>query len=249
MASRKNLKVVIAAGGDGTRLGDLNPEKKPKSLLFFNNKPLISYQLEALLKIGLENFCLSFTREAQIDEFKKYLSEGLIPEGNYTINLHNHFDHQRDLFKTEAVKEFIKNSDFLFSHGDIVAGKEMFEELIKIYEKTNSSVMIKEYAKDLDKHQFILKDGYISEIEKTDNAKWRYGGIFIVQKEDQEDWLHMCHNEPFRSMDFFERCLDRGGKVYVADIMQGDHVININTPPEFAKAQEHFKNLNQNVLK
>lgn len=249
MSSRKNLKVVIAAGGDGTRLGDLNPESKPKSLLFFNDKPLISYQLEVLIDRRINEICLSFNNQEQINEFKNYLTKGLIPQANYIYNTHSPIAHQSDLFKTEVVKDYIRNYDFLFTHGDIVADTDIFERLIDIYEKTGCSVIIKEYAKKLDRHQFLLTDGYISGIKNTDKVAWRYGGIFIIQKDDQEDWLSMCHAEHFRSWDFFERCLARNAKVYVADIMQGDHVINVNTPSEYKKAEEHFRKLKEGVLK
>lgn len=246
----KDLKVIIAAGGDGTRLGDLNPERKPKSLLFFARKPLISYQLELLVKYKLDIF-LSFTNKKQIDEFKGYVKNGLIPEYKYSFGLHSPFEHQRDLFRSRDAKEFIKNSDFLFTHGDLVVKEPLFEKMISSYRKKDSSVIIREKAKENDKYQFVLKDSFIVDIEKTENPKWRYGGVFIIKNKDQKNWLKMCEAESFRSQDFFELSLAEGSKIYVADLSQDELVININTPIQFSFAQKYLskKNSKEIVLK
>ena len=42
------MKAVILAAGRGSRLGKIT-EKKPKSLVEVNGKPILEYQLEALL--------------------------------------------------------------------------------------------------------------------------------------------------------------------------------------------------------
>lgn len=242
----RNLKVVIAAGGDGTRLGDLNPERKPKPLLFFNGRPLISYQLDLLAKYNLE-ILLSFTNKRQIEEFKKHVRNKLIPKCSYHFGLHNPFDHQRDLFRNKRVKEFIKGSDFLFTHGDLVVKGPLFEKIISAYREKECSIIIKEKARPDDRYQFILKDSFIVDIMQTNNPEWRYGGVYIVKNKDQENWLKMCESNPYSSLRFFELCIAENSLIYVLDVLQQDLVINVNTPFEFFMAQEYFSKKEKNL--
>ncbi len=129
------LKVVIAAGGDGTRLGDLNKQKKAKSLIFFNKRPLIAYQLDVLKKFKLNAVHLSFTDKKHIKEFEKYQKEKLVPDMNYGFSLHDPFDHPSNLFRIKKIKKFIGKSDFLFTLGDIIINEKIIQDLNSAYKK------------------------------------------------------------------------------------------------------------------
>ena len=61
--------IVIISGGLATRLGPIT-EKIPKSLIKFNNKPFMQYQIELLASKGFKNIliCLGHLGE-QIEEF------------------------------------------------------------------------------------------------------------------------------------------------------------------------------------
>ena len=63
-------QIVILAGGIAKRLGNLTI-KKPKSLLTFNNKPFIFYQINLLKKMGFKNILILIGHKGQ--QIKKNL--------------------------------------------------------------------------------------------------------------------------------------------------------------------------------
>lgn len=241
MTKAQNIKVVIAAGGDGTRLGDLNSDKKPKSLLLFNERPLIAYQLEKIIDLAPLGILLSFTNELHIEEFKDYVRKGIIPEFEYQFGLHSPFEHQKDLFCNKSTQDFIEDIDFLFTHGDLVLKKNIFKSMQEAYARNSCSVIVKEKAKESDEYEFVTKNSYIKKIQKSKTVVWRYGGVFIIKKEDQIDWMNMCKSKVFRSLNFFEKCIARKSKIFVVDCLQGDWVININKPEDYFEAKKYFE--------
>lgn len=54
----KNLSAIILAAGEGTRLNEGQPSKKPKVLYEVNEKPMIFYALEVLKEIGVRDIVL-----------------------------------------------------------------------------------------------------------------------------------------------------------------------------------------------
>ena len=72
MEKKLNLKAVILVGGFGTRLRPLT-FTKPKPLIELCNKATLSYQIEALKSIGVNEIVLAINY--QPDTMKKYLLE------------------------------------------------------------------------------------------------------------------------------------------------------------------------------
>jgi MurNAc alpha-1-phosphate uridylyltransferase len=66
---RPDIQVVILAGGLASRLKNLT-ESRPKSLLMFNGKAFLEYQLELLRQAGIKNIvlCIGYLGE-QIQEY------------------------------------------------------------------------------------------------------------------------------------------------------------------------------------
>lgn len=235
----KDLKVVIAAGGDGTRLGDLNPKGNPKSLLFFNEKPLISYQLDSLVKLGLYDIYLSFNKRKHINEFRKYLGKDLVPKADYSFGTHNPFNHPHALFRSKEVIDFIKNDDFLFTQGDLVVEESLYKNIFDSFQKKHCSVITKEKARSSDKHLFIEEKHFLKEIKKSKCVEWRYGGIYVVKCEDINEWISMAKAKKIKTINFFKNCLENNKKIYIIDQTEG--YININKPNDFLKAQRFFE--------
>ena len=235
----KNLKVVIAAGGDGTRLGLLNSKGQAKSLLLFGDRPLISFQLDILRDNGLKEIHLSFTRDSQKKDFEFFIKKGLVPNLDYSFSFHDHFEHPACLFRADGVKNFISKSDFLFSQGDLIVRNKTIEDLIKLYEENECTVAIKEKARRGDKKKFILMNSFLVDIIDSNKSLWRYGGLYIIKNQDIPDWYAVCESSKMETFRFFERCLERKSKVC---FLKGiSPVININTPKEFLLAQKYLK--------
>jgi len=77
----EKLTAVISNGGKGGRLLSITKKPTPKGYIFFNNRPLISHQLETLRKAGLKKVVLTLDSEKQKQEFESLQKRALIPSG------------------------------------------------------------------------------------------------------------------------------------------------------------------------
>ena len=86
------MKVVILAGGYGTRLSELT-EDIPKPMVQIGNKPIIIHIMERYAKYGYKDFIIALGFKG--DYIKNYFSNLLNNSNDFTIN-----------FNTGTVKKF-----------------------------------------------------------------------------------------------------------------------------------------------
>tara|TARA_Y100000310_G_scaffold343664_2_gene452345 strand:+ start:1176 stop:1874 length:699 start_codon:yes stop_codon:yes gene_type:complete len=131
------MKAIILAGGKGIRMGK-EFEDIPKSLLLVKGKPLLKYQLDPLIKSGINNIILlTGYRHERIQEFldKEYsnLSTKLVSDppnqkGSYICSL--------------ARIESLIDDDMILMHGDMIYEEELLKRLIEDKEKNLVTVHI-----------------------------------------------------------------------------------------------------------
>ena len=82
--NKNNSKVVILAGGYGTRLGTLT-KLKPKPMVDVCGKPIIEHIIQLYLKSGLSNFiiCGGYKIEVIKDYFKKKFKKNVLLNNKY----------------------------------------------------------------------------------------------------------------------------------------------------------------------
>ena len=80
------MKVVILAGGLGTRL---NEETKliPKPMVQIGGKPILWHIMSIYSKFGFNDFILLLGYKSEI--IKEYFANYLLKESDFTINLNN----------------------------------------------------------------------------------------------------------------------------------------------------------------
>lgn len=78
----KKIKALILVGGFGTRLRPLTLSKA-KPLVEFANKPILSHQIEALVKVGVTDVILAINY--QPSRMMDYINEA---ESLYGIKIH-----------------------------------------------------------------------------------------------------------------------------------------------------------------
>ena len=84
--NKNNSKVVILAGGYGTRLGTLT-KLKTKPMVDVCGKPIIEHIIQSYLKSGLSNFiiCGGYKIEVIKDYFKKKFKKNVLLNNNLLI--------------------------------------------------------------------------------------------------------------------------------------------------------------------
>lgn len=108
------MKVVIMAGGKGTRISTLNNEV-PKPMLFIAGKPILEHQIETLKKQGYTDIILSvgYLR----DKIISYFEDG----EKFGVKI-SYVKEDKPLGTAGALKliEDILDEDFLLINGDII---------------------------------------------------------------------------------------------------------------------------------
>src|ERR1700740_144808 len=108
------MKVVILAGGKGTRLGPLT-DKLPKPMVAIGDLPLLEHQIRLLERYGLTDIILSTGYRAEC--IRDYFGNG--EEWGVALR---YVEEQQPLGTAGALKQLqsILSDDFLVLYGDVM---------------------------------------------------------------------------------------------------------------------------------
>ena len=123
------MNALILAAGFGSRMGDLT-EKIPKPLLNVNQKPLITYALELIESLSLDNIYVNTHYHANI--LQKFLKQ------NYP---HIKISHEVNILGTGGGIKKIQNQDILILNTDNLWQPEFNSEIkrgISLFQKDNN---------------------------------------------------------------------------------------------------------------
>ncbi len=127
--NKNNLKVVILAGGYGTRLGTLT-KLKPKPMVDVCGKPIIEHIIQLYLKSGFSNFiiCGGYKIEVIKDYFKKkfkknillnHKNETFIKKNNFSIRIVNTGKNSLTGGRIKRIRKYVeKDAFFHMTYGD-----------------------------------------------------------------------------------------------------------------------------------
>ena len=170
------MKVVILAGGFGTRLSEYT-KSIPKPMVKINGKPILVYIIEHYLKYGFNDF---------------YIALGY--KGNYIKNFFkkNKFNCKINLIDTglktmtggrlKRLKKKIKNETFLLTYGDGVSDVNL-QKLVKFHKKKNKLITLTAVRPPARFGAIKIKGNKVKtfkEKSKLDEG-WINGGFFVVE--------------------------------------------------------------------
>lgn len=200
------MKVVILAGGFGTRLSEAT-ETKPKPMVEIGNKPILWHIMKTYSNYGFNDFIILLGYKGYL--IKEYFYNYYLHESNVTINLKNNkIDiHQNQseswnvtLLETglntmtggriKYIKDYINDENFLLTYGDGVSDINI-KELIEFHDKSNKKITMSAVqppgrygSLKLDKQSIVEE---FVEKPKGDGA-WMNGGYFVC-KPDVLDYI------------------------------------------------------------
>jgi dTDP-glucose pyrophosphorylase len=155
--AKKNNKIIIMAGGKGTRL-DIFTRILPKPLIPVGEKPMIEHIIENFAKYGFHKFTLSLNYKAEM--IKLYFSD-------------NHKKYKID---------YIQEKDYLGTAGALALGRQSLTDTFIV---SNCDVLIDANMDEL--LAFHRKNGNTATIlGMVRNIKIPYG-VLKAQKSDLED--------------------------------------------------------------
>lgn len=193
------MKVVIFAGGLGTRLSE-ETGSRPKPMVEIGGKPILWHIMKHYMSHGFNDFiiCLGYKGYSIKEYFVNYFvhNEDItinILNNNITCHSNNREDFKVTLVDTglntktagrlKAIERHLDGEDFMLTYGDGVCDVNL-QELLKFHRGHNkiatvTAVQLEARFGGMD----ISPNGQVTEFREKikDAGKWINGGFFILK--------------------------------------------------------------------
>ena len=194
------MKVVILAGGFGTRLSEYT-ETIPKPMVSVGNRPILWHIMKTYAHFGHKDFYLALGYKAEVikDYFLKYRSLNAdftvdLASGDVSSYQTDEIDWRVTLVHTglesmtggrvKRMQPFINNERFLLTYGDGVANIDI-DALIDFHKSHNKMVTISAVHPGARFGELDIQDDRVFSFEeKPQTTKgWINGGYFVIEPE------------------------------------------------------------------
>jgi len=191
------MKVVILAGGFGTRISE-ETESKPKPMVKIGSKPIIWHIMKLYASYGFDEFIILLGYKGYI--IKEYFSNYYLHQSNVTFNLKNNdikiHSNECESWKVtlldtglntmtggriKRAEQFIGTEPFLLTYGDGVSDVNILNS-IEFHEKNKKLVTVTavQPASRFGSLR-IGKNNFVSDFREKpkENETWINGGYFV----------------------------------------------------------------------
>jgi glucose-1-phosphate cytidylyltransferase len=198
--SNENIKVVILAGGLGTRISE-ESHSKPKPMIEIGEKPIIWHIMKQYSYFGFNDFiiCLGYKGE----KIKEYFSHYYQNHSDMTIDLRNNgeiivhkkvFEPWRVTLvdtgmstmtggRVKRIKDYIGNNTFMLTYGDGVSDINITKllEFHRKHGKLATVTAVQPYGRfgSLDLAENSQVKGFQEKIQG--DGRWINGGFFVME--------------------------------------------------------------------
>ncbi|MFL2823844.1 MAG: sugar nucleotidyltransferase [Alphaproteobacteria bacterium] len=180
-----NVKGIILAGGDGTRLRPMT-ELFSKQLLPVYNKPMIFYPLSVLIQANIKNI-LIITKPEEQENFKKIIGTGK----NWGVKIEYLVQPKPQGIAQSLIiaKDWLHNSRSLLILGDnLFFGPGLKSLLRKVLRKKNRSTIFAYQVSDPERYGVVSfnknnKVKSIIEKPKKTLSNWAVTGLYSLDKD------------------------------------------------------------------
>lgn len=227
------IDAVLMAGGKGERLRPLT-EHTPKPLLKIGDKPIIDYNIDNLIRFGVEN--IHVTVNYLGNQIEKHFE---IPREGIPIHCVREPEYLGTIGSLKIVGDFqhdvvlVMNSD-LFTNID-------FEDFFLHFQESNAdmSVAAIPYSVSVPYGIFELDESDVKGIlEKPTYNYYANSGIYLIKRE----LLNLIPDGLFfNATDFIEKLIVGGYHIVRFPLM--GYWIDIGKPEDYKKAQDFVKHM------
>ena len=171
------MKVVILAGGFGTRLSEYTKDI-PKPLVSIKGKPIIVYIINHYIKFGFTDFYIALGYKGTL--IKNYFKNNKIKKAN--IKLINTGLKSMTGGRLLRLKKFLKDKTFMMTYGDGVSDINI-KKLISFHRKQNSFCTLTVVRPPARFGAVKLNGNLVEkfrEKSKLDEG-WINGGFFVIE--------------------------------------------------------------------
>ena len=172
------MKVVILAGGFGTRLSEYT-KKIPKPMVTINNKPILIHIMEHYFKYGFDDFYIALGYKGSF--IRNYFKR---KKYNWKINLINTGLKTMTGGRLKRLKKIIGNQTFMMTYGDGISNINI-EKLIKFHRKNKKLVTLTAVRPPARFGAIKIKGNTVKLFKEKDKVDegWINGGFFVMEPE------------------------------------------------------------------
>ncbi len=178
MGKKVNMKVVILAGGFGTRLSEYT-KTIPKPMIDIDGKPILLHIMKHYAKYGFKDFYVALGYKGKI--IKKFFKK---KKFKWNINLIDTGSNTMTGGRLKRLKKMIGKETFMMTYGDGVSNINL-NKLIKFHKKNSRLVTLSAVRPPARFGALKLKGNfvkYFKEKSKLDEG-WINGGFFVMEPE------------------------------------------------------------------
>jgi len=194
------MKVVILAGGFGTRLSEYT-ESIPKPMVTVGGKPILWHIMNTYAKFGHKDFYVALGYKAEA--IKEYFLNYRALNSNFSVDLSNGdiIAHQQDAVdwkvalvdtglnsmtggRVKRMKDFIANETFLLTYGDGVADIDL-DALIKFHKSHGKMVTVSAVHPAARFGELDINNNVVISFKEKPQVTqgWINGGYFVIEPE------------------------------------------------------------------
>ena len=231
--NKKTNKVVLMAGGLGTRL---HPYTKdcPKPLLEIGGKPILEWTLDSFIMHGFVDFYISVNFKSQM--IKDYFGDG----SKWGVKI-QYIEETKKLGTAGCLSLVEKfNEPFIVMNGDIITHIDFSSALEKhINNNFTATVCTQTYHYQVP-YGVIEQEGdrIVSIVEKPIKKYQTNAGIYVLSPEIMDD---IPKNEFFDMPDLLKIQIEKKKRLGTFTILNS--LLDIGQKDEFLKAKERFSSL------
>lgn len=227
---------ILMAGGEGKRLRPLT-ENTPKPLLIVGEKPIIEYNIDRLINVGIKtiNLSINYLGEQLVNYFKDGAEKGI------DIKYVKENKPLGTIGSVLLVEEFY-NDDIIVMNSDLLTNID-FADFFKTYKESGADMAVATTSYHVDVPYAVLEVGDDGSAVKSLKEKPRYtyysnAGIYIMNKK----LLKMIpENEFYDITDLMDRILEMDLKLVTYPI--NGYWLDVGKHEDFKKAQEDIKHI------
>ena len=170
------MKVVILAGGFGTRLSEYT-KTIPKPMINIDGKPMLLHIMKFYAKHGFKNFYIALGYRGKI--IKKFFNKKFF---DWNINLIETGKNTMTGGRLKRLKKYVGNETFMMTYGDGLSNVNL-KKLLKFHKKNKKLVTLTAVRPPARFGALKLKGhnvNYFKEKSQLDEG-WINGGFFVME--------------------------------------------------------------------
>ena len=170
------MKVVILAGGFGTRLSEYT-SKIPKPMVKINNKPILIHIMEHYNKFGFNEFYIAIGYKGNV--IKKYFTK---QKFNWNVKLINTGLNTMTGGRLKRLKKIIGDETFMMTYGDGISDINL-NRLLKFHKQNKKLVTLSAVRPPARFGAIKIKGNKVKLFKEKDKVDegWINGGFFVME--------------------------------------------------------------------